>query len=167
MEIKVLPQKDLKNFWKIQVEYLDNWSFEYLKKEHSKYPNLYIGCYEDNKLIGIAYGFIKKEIIILQGIAVKHDIWRKGIGSKILNFFEKQAKHTGKKIISVGSAEGFVEKFYLKNGYEPVSIHAKGENHNLFAEKKVKNYEDGLKKREKLRKKYNPKEVIFIMDKKI
>src|SRR3989338_2580258 len=103
MEIKVLPQKDLKNFWKIQVEYLDNWSFEYLKKEHSKYPNLYIGCYEDNKLIGIAYGFIKKEIIILQGIAVKHDIWRKGIGSKILNFFEKQAKHTGKKIISVGS----------------------------------------------------------------
>lgn len=167
MEIKVLPQKDLEAFWKLQTEYLDNWSFNHLKEEFSKYRDLYVGCYEENILIGIAYGFIKGEAVILQGVAVRHDIWRRGIGSKILTFFESQAKLTGRKTISVGSAEGFVEQFYLKNGYKPITIQAKDENHYLLAEEKVENYEDGLKKREELRKKLNPQEVIFIMNKKI
>jgi N-acetylglutamate synthase-like GNAT family acetyltransferase len=167
MEIKILPQKDIKEFWKLQTEYLDKWTLDHLKTEYSKFPDLYVGCYEEGKLIGIAHGFIKGDIIILQGIAVKYDTWRKGIGTKILNFFEKQAKQTGKKIISVGSAEGFVEKFYLKNGYNPVEIQAKGEDHHIFAKEKVKDYDDGLKKKDKLRKKLNPKEVIFIMEKRI
>ena len=155
-QIDIRPEKTfVRIFGCLQDEYLDKWSFDYLKKEYSKYPNLYVGCYEDDQLIGIAYGFIKGKIIILQGMAVKHNIWRKGIGSRILNFFEKQAKQTGMKIISVGSAEGFVE------------IRAKGEDHHLFAKEKVKDYEDGLKKKEKLRNKYNPHEVIFIMNKEI
>lgn len=166
--VKVLPKEDLKDFWKIQKEYLDNYTFDYVKKNYAENKDLYIGCYVKGELAGIAYGSIKKDVVILQGIGVKHKYWRMGLGTKIIHFFHKQANKTGKKIVSVGSAEDDkVEKFYLKNGYKPVLIQAKGKNHFLYAEEKVRGYKTGLKKRDELRKKYNPKEVIFIMDKKL
>jgi GNAT superfamily N-acetyltransferase len=150
-EVKVLPKEDLKIFWKIQKEYLDNYTFEDVKKNFAKNKDLYIGCYIKGELVGIAYGFIKKNLVILQGIGVKHKYWRKGLGTKIIKLFHKQAKKTGKKIVSVGSAaDDKVEKFYLKKGYKPVSVQAKGENHFLYAEEKVRGYKTGLKKREKL-----------------
>ena len=167
MEVKILPKKDLKDFWEIQKEYLDKWNFDYLEEEYSRHPELYIGCYDGGKLIGIAYGFVRGNIVTLQGIAVVHENWRMGIGSKILKFFENMVKQTGKKTIGVGSAEGFVEKFYFKNGYRPVEIQAKDKQGKIIKKEKVESYEDGFRKKEKLKELTRPKEVIFIMEKNI
>lgn len=168
MKIKLLPKKDLKLFWKIQKKYLDKWTYSYLEVQYNLFSNLYIGCYDNNnKLIGLAYGFPKRNMIILQGICVLHKQWRSGLGTKILKYFEKQVKKTGKKIVSVGSAEGFVEKFYLSNGYLPVELQVKDKNYIVLHKEKVKDYIQGNIIREKLRKKYKPKEIIYIMNKKV
>ncbi len=167
MKLKVLPKKDLKNFWEIQKEYSDKWDFDYLEEEYSRYSELYIGCYDGERLIGIAYGFVRGNIVTLQGIAVIHERWRRGIGTKILKFFENRVKLIGKKTVGVGSAEGFVEKFYLKCGYRPVEIQAKDKWGKIVKKERVESYEDGIRKREKLKKLTHPKEIIFIMEKNI
>ena len=122
MQIKLIPEKDLKDFWEIQKQYLKKHTFDYVKKDYFKNKNLYIGCYHEEKLIGIAYGSVKKDMVILNGIAVKHEFWKKGISKKLLSFFEKQAKKTGKKKISVGAANFPINVvgFYEKLGYKVV-----------------------------------------------
>jgi len=88
---------------------------------------LYVGCYKQQELIGIAYGFVKKNAVILSGIAVKHEYWKKGIGTKLLSFFEKQAKKTEKKKISIGAANSPINVvgFYEKSGYKVVKRYKK------------------------------------------
>lgn len=127
MKIKLIPKEDLKDFWQIQKQYLEKHTFDYVKKDYSKNKNLYVGCYKGQKLIGIAHGFVKKNMIILSGIAVKHKYWKKSIGKKLLNFFEKQAKKTGKRKISIGAANfpTDVVGFYEKSGYKVVKRYKK------------------------------------------
>jgi hypothetical protein len=190
MKIKLLPKKDLKKFWKMQKQYLDEYTFDYVEKDYKKNKTLYIGAYNKDRLIGIAYGHPSKNVksdIVLQGITVNHikTYSRKGTGSKILNFFENQVKKLKKKSISLGSAEGYVEKFYLKNNYKPIELVIQvGKNklpknykrkYKIKGEKEdkkykwirmtQKNYDSKLQK--ELKKYFNAKEVIYIFKKKI
>jgi len=127
MEIKLIPKEDLRDFWKIQKQYLKKYSFDCVRKDYSKNKNLYVGCYKQQELIGIAHGFVKKNMVILSGIAVKHEYWKKGIGAKLLSFFEKQAKKTGKKKITIGAANFPIDVvgFYEKSGYKVVKRYKK------------------------------------------
>ena len=58
----------------------------------------------------------------LQGIAVRETVYGQGYGSRMLGFFEQQVKHAGYEAVSLGSAGGYVDRFYLKNGYEPIEF---------------------------------------------
>ena len=125
MELKLLPEKDIEAFWKMQGRLVKKYSFDHVKKDYAKNKELYIGCYEGPELIGMAYGFIEKDQVVLSGMGVKPDLWKKGIGLKILSFFEEQAKKTGKKKVGVGAANAptNVVGFYEKAGYKVIKVH--------------------------------------------
>ena len=155
-------------FHSIQREYLENWTFDYLRNQFQKQPDLYVGSFlEGRGLVGIAYGVVNEEkSAVLQGIAVRYSLWRKGIGSRLLRFFEEWVRKKGCRSVSLGSGEGPAEQFYLKNGYRPIEIKAKSEDGRVLSKENVYDYSDGLRKRELLRSNLKPKEVIFIMEKK-
>lgn len=58
-----------------------------------------------------------------------------------------------------------VEAFYLKNGFSPVALVAKGRNGEEFKRVSISDYDSGLSKKQELNKKYHPHEVIFIFEK--
>jgi ribosomal protein S18 acetylase RimI-like enzyme len=58
----------------------------------------------------------------LVGIGVDPDRRGRGIGSSLLQRFETEAKALGVEEITVGSAGGDVDRFYVNHGYSPESI---------------------------------------------
>jgi peptidoglycan-N-acetylglucosamine deacetylase len=169
VQIKKIPKKDLKIFHKLKKQYgSGDEKFSKTKEIFENNPDLCVGCYLDNELIGETTGVKKGEYVNLDHICIKYECWGAGLGSKLLKFLEKQIKKGGIKILDVEVADNpKTELFYLKNDFKPYRIKAKGKNHFLYEELNVKNYEDGLKKKEILREKHNPKEVNFIMKKTI
>lgn len=175
MKFKIRPiqQDDFKKSHEFQCRYLDEENYGAFLKRVKENPDLYFGAFDGDKLIGICYGHPSKNVksaMNLQGIAVNHNktYLRKGIGSKLMRKFEKTAKEKGKKRISLGSSDDRkVEKFYLKHRYKPFELVAKGQNHKELERIKVDDYEAGRLKQKELRKKHNPKEVIFIFEKSI
>ncbi len=94
---------------------------------YEKYPDLFAGCFMEDILIGICYGYPFAEQrpgeidkMLLRGIAVRFDYQKSGLGSKLLGYFEDQVRKRGRWTISVGSAGGYVDWFYLKNKYVPI-----------------------------------------------
>lgn len=63
--------------------------------------------------------FSEDKSFALDGIAVRYDCQKNGIGSRLLDCFEKAALLYGAKSVSVGSAGGYVEKFYTDREYIP------------------------------------------------
>ncbi|MFH0906555.1 MAG: GNAT family N-acetyltransferase [archaeon] len=121
--IKKIPASNLREAYKISNEYLDKESFEEFKKRYGLLPKLFIGYYRNGKIIGICHAKLDKDYgLILQGIAINFHLKAKGLGTKLLKFFEQQAKKCGFNYISLGSADGYVEHFYLKNNYNPSSL---------------------------------------------
>jgi len=118
MEFKLIPKKDLRRTWKLHKAYVDEETkLKEIKELYSKYPELFVGCYKKDELIGICIPGIFNNEIYIKGITVEYNYWRRGIGSRLLNFFEEQLRKLGKKKITVGSADiRWVEKFYIKNG---------------------------------------------------
>ena len=175
IDIKKIRKNNYVQAHKFQCLYLDNESFEDFIKRAENNKGLYLVALDAEKIIGVCYGQPSKHLknsLELQGIAVNMDedkkYARKGIGTKILKKLENEAVKKSFEKIDVGSADDEkVEKFYLKNGFIPYEIQAKGKNHSLYEKQKIKNYEEGLAKKGLLRKKYKPKEVIFIMKKEI
>ena len=161
MTIRNICKEDLQNAYKLHREYVDKKPFSYFKKYYLKNPKLFVGCFQRGKLIGICWGYVRKDTVTLNSIAVNYDYWRKGIGSKLLKTFEKQVKKFHKRTISVGSAEGFVEKFYMKNGYKPKLFLVRIGNRKKY----IKTEKYSPKMKEKIKKKYNAREVIYIFEK--
>jgi len=128
METKLIPKKGLTNCYKFQKNYTgEKHSFSYWKKKYAKYPELFIGCYKNAKLIGICVGRPKGKTIILTSIAINKKYEKKGLGKKLLKFFEKQVKKSGKNKISLGAANAptNVVGFYAKSGYKVVKPYKK------------------------------------------
>ncbi len=148
MEIRKLTPEDLEEFREIQKAYIhQEWS-----------PREFHEKYEKNR-----------DDLVLEGIAVLDSCWRSGIGTRMLESLEEEARKKGKKSVSVGSAEGWVEKFYLANGYKPTELVVLGPGEKELERTSIKNYEEGCQKREKLRKKYGDRarEIIFIFSKRL
>lgn len=169
VQIKKIPKADLEIFHKLKRQYgSGDEKFSETKEIFENNMDLCVGCYLDGELIGEATGVKKGDYVNLDHICIKYEYWGAGLGSKLLNFLEKQIKKYGIKKLDVGVADDSkTELFYLKNDFKAYKIKAKGKNHFLYEEMNVKDYEDGLKKKEILRKRHNPKEVIFIMKKTI
>ncbi|MFH0752395.1 MAG: GNAT family N-acetyltransferase [archaeon] len=125
MKIKLLPKGDLCKADCLQQSILNPRkrkryrTFGYIKKQYAKNPKLFIGCYDRDRLVGIIFGFVKKETVLLGEFAVDKTYRRRGIGKKMLVLFEVHAKATGKKRILLGSKED-AERFYLDRGYLPL-----------------------------------------------
>ena len=188
MKFKLIPEEDLSKTWKLLKEYVDERiKLKEIKEIYSKFSKLFVSCYNKDELIGICIpGIFNKEIYI-RGIAVKHEYWRRGIGSKLLNLFEQQLRDLVIRRITVPSADiDWVERFYLKNKYKPIQFLVKvkidklpkdykNKNFKIFSERKEDNYKIfyikvnnyNPEQREKLKKIFNAEEVIYIMEKRL
>ena len=69
------------------------------------------------------------------------------VGSKLLELFEKQVKKRGKKIIDVVSASN-VDKFYMKNGYNPYKLWVKELSPKLSDDYEERGYDIEDKRKE-------------------
>ncbi len=125
LEIHPLQESELRQAHDIKVEYLEDGSFEAWSSDWKSHPELTVSCLFEGQLIGVAYGRPspqKDGDVILEGIAVIQPHAGQGIGSQLLHFFERQAEKGGHSSVSLGSAGGYVEHFYMKNGYRPVEF---------------------------------------------
>jgi GNAT superfamily N-acetyltransferase len=83
--------------------------------------SLCIAC--GDRLLGVAYAEERtKDELCLQGIAVVYPYAAQGRGSALLRALEEEARRRGYAAISLGSADGYVEHFYQKNGYVPTEL---------------------------------------------
>lgn len=100
---------------------------------YSLYPNLFIGCYLEDKLIGACYGYPfyhevpqEKDKVILKHISILPEHRRQGYATKLLKAFEEQAKKISFYHLTFGSADEISDNFYLKNGYCPTKYMIRG-----------------------------------------
>ena len=84
---------------------------------------LRLGLFLEGRLIGLAFGQARSaREFCLQGIAVAHPYNAQGRGGRLLRALEDEARRRGFAALSVGSAGGYVERFYQKNGYRAVEL---------------------------------------------
>ncbi len=189
MNIKLIPKSDLKLADNLQQQILNPKhkkryrSFGYITKSYYRNPSLFIGAYNKNKLIGIVFGHIKKEKILLGEMAISEKYRNKGIGSKLIKFFENKAEELNKKYIELG-AFGDAERFYIKNKYTPILFAQIYPKDVLKDYSKLKleiiqetNYKDAkrlwikavylAKLKNKLKKQLNAYDVIYLFRKKL
>lgn len=120
--MKIRPVKtkqELRQVYDMSVEYTNNhqtWR-EYLAK-YKKFPDLFLGAWEGDKLIGEIFGFKFVEgVITLHSIAVFGTEWKKGIGTDLIRAFEKVASKYSPKVNVTSGRE--VEDFYQRVGWKP------------------------------------------------
>lgn len=112
-------------FYAMITEYLPGSNLQKVKARQEAFPQTFLVQKLTGQLIGIAYGWPRKlddpqdPSFVLDGIAVKAEYWRRGFGTRLLNAFADAAKSGGFSVISVGSADGYAEKFYMHNGFVP------------------------------------------------
>ena len=124
-KIILLSPKYEEEFYRFTDEYLPDSDPERLRKFAAEYPKAFLLLIYENEVIGAAFGrdrsrqFPDDDSFELCGIAVRFDHQRKGYGSMLLREFERAAAEYGKSAVSLGSAEGYAEKFYISCGYFP------------------------------------------------
>lgn len=122
MKMQKMSEKDSSAAYKFSKLYGCDKSLSYFKNKYKIYPDLFVVCHKGKKLIGICWGFPRGKGVILIHIAIDGAYWKKGIGKKLLRFWERQAKKLGKKKISLGAATKptNVVGFYVNSGYKIV-----------------------------------------------
>jgi GNAT superfamily N-acetyltransferase len=105
---------------------------------YSKYPDLFLGFYLDDILVGACYGCPfseeipkEKDKIILKHISVLPEHRRKGYATKLIQLFEEQTKKRKFFNITLGSADERSDSFYLKNKYFPTKYMIRGEKEKI------------------------------------
>lgn len=120
-----LSEELKKKFYDFCAEYLPGSEHEKMKRYEKMFPKSFLAATENDEIIGAVFGWSRKiefpedKSFALDGIAVRYDCQKNGIGSRLLEHFEKAAELYGAKSVSVGSAGGYVEKFYIDRGYIP------------------------------------------------
>ncbi|GMK37819.1 hypothetical protein PCCS19_08730 [Paenibacillus sp. CCS19] len=171
--IRSIQAADYAAVYAFQQEYLDSEPYEAFIQRVEHPSTLYFAAYAGRQLAGIIYGEPSRRIdlqFVLQGVAVNLDttlgLARRGIGSQLMQRFETAARQAGARAIGVGSADDLkVERFYLKNGYQPIELVAKNADHRELERVSIHDYEAGKQLQEQLRTKHEAHEVIFIFAK--
>ncbi len=185
MIIRQISRKDLDKADKLQEDILNPKdkkrarSLNYIKRHFRKNPSLFAGCYDKDSLVGVVFGYVKRDYVLLGEMAVLKEYRNKKIGKKLLKFFERQTRKTGKKKIILG-ARNNAEKFFLKNGYKPllfVQVKGKIKNKDYKIIKKsvkkgitgliiqIKKYDKKLK--EIAKKDFNAIDAIYLFEKRL
>ena len=168
MEFRTISKNELKELWRFHKDYVDkNAKLKDIVRVYSRHPNLFVGCFNKNRLIGYAFLDKHNNIYFIRGIAVKQRYWRKGIGSRLLKQIETQAREEGIKKITVGVAPiEWVEKFYMKNGYKPYLFLVKMKD-KTSKKIYIRTHKYNPNQRGKIKEKFGASEVIYIMKKSI
>ncbi|MEU6584152.1 GNAT family N-acetyltransferase [Nocardia sp. NPDC046763] len=104
---------------RLAVEYL--FGAEGVDRCWSWRPDLVLSALLGERVVGVCFASPGSGTgIVVDGIAVDGSFAGRGIGSKLLSAWEVAARATGFTEVTVGSAGGYVEHFYEKNGYRPV-----------------------------------------------
>ena len=112
-------------FYALAAEYLPDSDPDRMRRFARLYPQAFLALTVDGQLIGAAFGWPRRHAdpadasFTLDGVCIAWDHWRKGYGRRLLAAFEDAARTYGAPAVSVGSAGGFVEEFYLACGYRP------------------------------------------------
>ncbi len=114
------------SFYALLCEYLPGSEPQTVREQARRYPEAALVLECAGRAAGVAFGWPGKgenperKNFQLDGIAVSMPYQRRGLGSRLLRAFEQAAVRYGCNTISLGSAGGAAERFYLKNGYRPV-----------------------------------------------
>jgi GNAT superfamily N-acetyltransferase len=103
----------------LAAEFLGQQGAEALKADFAAHPELAIALTVDGAVAGVAFGHPNgRDGAALAGITVDDAHTAHGLGSLLLARFEQAAADAGHRSVSLGSGGGYVEHFYLKNGYQ-------------------------------------------------
>ncbi len=116
-------------------EFLGQSGVDALAADFAAYPELVIALTIDGAVAGVAFGHPDGEHgATLDGITVDDAHTAHGLGSLLLARFEQAAADAGCRDVNLGSGGGYVEHFYVKNGYQQVEymvVIPGGERHRL------------------------------------
>lgn len=124
--INELSASQKAGFYALVNEYLPGSSQENMKRYSERFSKAFVALIKDDEVAGIAFGRLRSiehpddDSFMLDGIAVRYDYQKRGYGKLLLSAFEKAAADYGASSVSVGSAGGYVERFYIDCGYIPV-----------------------------------------------
>ncbi len=183
VRIRAVAEGDLGRALELDEEYVGVGAANF-EAWRSERPSWLRGAYLAEDLVGICLGNEKRPgRVVLHTIGVMFDHWRTGIGSQLLEDFEKTVVGDGMAQISLGSAPDVpTESFYRKNGYRATHVLLRvGADHELPATSilrpdevredehgrsvvfKVERYDREL--RDELRAAYDAHQAIFIFEK--
>jgi len=117
-------------FYRLAEEYLPDCDYKRVRELEKEYSACYLAALVNNEVIGVAFGWSRRlsdasdATLCLQGIAVTEKWKKNGIGSGLLKEFCAKAVELGCQGVSVGSAGGYVERFYINRGFHPVCYKA-------------------------------------------
>lgn len=122
--IRSVHESDLDDFLDLHNTYVDrDESIEAIRDRYQAPPDLFLGAYDNRELVGHCLGRPRSDRAVeLEGIAVKPSHQQRGIGLELLEQFEDRVAALGYRRISLGSAGGYVDEFYIENGYSPESV---------------------------------------------
>lgn len=147
IEVVPLNEENSEIFYGLAAEYLPGSSPEKMQERSKLFPEAFLALECHGKVIGICFGWARgldvseDRSFVLDGIAVRSDFQKNGYGKVLLAAFEKAALGYGYSLISVGSAGGYVEKFYMDCGFVPKEYKV-WEGESPKVEKKFENAAD-------------------------
>lgn len=124
--IESISDATREEFYKQALEYLPYSDYEKVKKREAEYHQAYRVVLLNEKVIGVAFGWPRRldvpedESFRLDGICIQEPFQKNGYGSLLLQAVERACKLYGCSFVSLGSAGGYVEHYYIKNGYMPM-----------------------------------------------
>jgi hypothetical protein len=121
--IKIINDNYIIEFNNIVQEYLPGTTKGELYEIYHNGSSIFVGYFIEDKLIGVCFGDIWDNIYYsLIGMAIINPYNKQGRGSRLLRYFERFVKNKNYNKIFVGSADGYVEYFYIKNNYKLSSL---------------------------------------------
>lgn len=123
VDLRQVPAQDFDAVYRMLCERTGERDRDAVESWYDDYPELFWGAYDQGELVGFALGRPRTESSVeLVGIAVDDEHTRMGVGSRLLDAFEGTVADLGYDRVSLGSAGGYVDEFYVSNGYYPESI---------------------------------------------
>lgn len=125
VDIVLLNAENSAGFYELAAEYLPGSDPRKMSERAESFPNAFLTLMYRDTVIGVCFGWARSldapedGSFSLDGIAVRENFQKNGYGKRLLNAFEQAAAQYGYKAISVGSAGGYVEKFYIDLGFLP------------------------------------------------
>lgn len=145
--IESISDVTIEEFYKLALEYLPYSDYEIVKKREAEYRQAYMVALLEKKVIGVVFGWPRNlnapedESFVIDGICIQEPFQKHGYGSLLLQAMEHACLLYGCPSISLGSAGGYVEHYYIKNGYEPICYKVYREQ-GIAVEKEYTSIED-------------------------